>query len=49
MCVNDERVGVFLDLDAVARLSDNRDGYLQHHTLTAAAIAGIGIWHKTLR
>src|ERR1700722_6722474 len=49
MCVNDERVCFFLHLDAVARLGENCDGYLQHHTLTAAAIAGIGSGHKTLR
>jgi hypothetical protein len=42
-------VGVFLDLDAVPRLGENCDRYLQHHTLAAAAIAGIGSGHKTLR
>src|SRR4029077_15982871 len=45
--VDDQRVSVFLDLSAVSRLSENPDGYLQHHTFAAAAIARIRRGHKT--
>ena len=49
MRVDDQRVGVFLDLDAVGRLGENPNGDLQHYTFAAAAIAGIGRGHKILR
>lgn len=49
MRVDHQSVGLFLNLSTVHCLGENLNGYLQHHTFAAAAIAGIGRGHKTLR
>jgi hypothetical protein len=47
--IHHQGVRIFLDMDAVGRLSQNLDRYLQHHAFAAAPIGGIGRWHEFLR